>query len=318
MEPRDESGGKRRGIYAKKSLFGEVDHEEIAETLRTELSLQRERDKMKWNFDFERGVPLEGRYSWEPFGPGEETGAKGFHPLEVPCDSHSPLPGSHNTGPSQVYEKDGDLHAQKPISSTDTVEDAEVEEMESFPSPPSFPSSGVPQQVAASLQGGATGGDLIVMLEKTQDQDQDRNNNNTDDLNLDSKNTRPNVQSPGCSVSNRPISRTFPSGVVCTEQPTGSPRRPTPTLPGFEGVQHYEHGFLEANASAIDIGVPIPTGTTKWTDVPSTSSHSPSSSSPSSLRDPTGSPSGEVSGLSLVSTSPKTEGLKRPTRIKGA
>lgn len=50
---------------ACRNLFGTVDHDEIREEERKQ-NIERLREKrFEYNFDFEKGTPLEGRYVWE-------------------------------------------------------------------------------------------------------------------------------------------------------------------------------------------------------------------------------------------------------------
>ncbi|KAM4047744.1 uncharacterized protein ACNLHF_010833 isoform 1-T2 [Anomaloglossus baeobatrachus] len=48
----------------RRNLFGEVDHEELKKDLERNMSDDLEKAELKWNFDFKKGIPLEGQYEW--------------------------------------------------------------------------------------------------------------------------------------------------------------------------------------------------------------------------------------------------------------
>lgn len=48
-----------------RQLFGPVNHEQMRADLLREKRKMSEEDAQTWNFDFENGVPLVGRYVWE-------------------------------------------------------------------------------------------------------------------------------------------------------------------------------------------------------------------------------------------------------------
>ena len=50
-----------------RQLFGPVNHEQMRADLLREKRKMNEENAQKWNFDFENGVPLVGRYVWERF-----------------------------------------------------------------------------------------------------------------------------------------------------------------------------------------------------------------------------------------------------------
>ncbi|KAJ7329419.1 hypothetical protein JRQ81_015593 [Phrynocephalus forsythii] len=62
----------RQADYPKPSacrnLFGPVDHEELARELQKHSRDLEEASRRKWNFDFHRYQPLEGRYEWQAVG----------------------------------------------------------------------------------------------------------------------------------------------------------------------------------------------------------------------------------------------------------
>ncbi|XP_044126295.1 cyclin-dependent kinase inhibitor 1C [Bufo gargarizans] len=65
-------GAPRPGTKACRSLFGPVDHVELSRELHARLREMREESSRRWDFDFQRGVPLaSSRYAWEETG--EET-----------------------------------------------------------------------------------------------------------------------------------------------------------------------------------------------------------------------------------------------------
>ncbi|XP_042300674.1 cyclin-dependent kinase inhibitor 1B-like, partial [Sceloporus undulatus] len=51
-----------------RSLFGPVDHRELARELRRHRREQEEASRARWNFDFQRHRPLRGRYQWQALG----------------------------------------------------------------------------------------------------------------------------------------------------------------------------------------------------------------------------------------------------------
>lgn len=55
----------------KRALFGPTDHEENLRFVRKELKKAKNEAASKWNFDFDSGIPLEGRFSWEQAAVGE-------------------------------------------------------------------------------------------------------------------------------------------------------------------------------------------------------------------------------------------------------
>ncbi|NXA39559.1 CDN1A inhibitor, partial [Eudromia elegans] len=48
-----------------RSLFGPVDHQQLQSDVQALLRQQLEAARRRWNFDFEAGTPLEGRFAWE-------------------------------------------------------------------------------------------------------------------------------------------------------------------------------------------------------------------------------------------------------------
>ncbi|KAL8194499.1 UNVERIFIED_CONTAM: hypothetical protein K2H54_022904 [Gekko kuhli] len=55
---------------ACRSLFGPVDHDELARELQRHRRDLAEASRRKWNFDFQRHQPLDGRYEWRALAPG--------------------------------------------------------------------------------------------------------------------------------------------------------------------------------------------------------------------------------------------------------
>ncbi|KAM6436674.1 cyclin-dependent kinase inhibitor 1B [Liasis olivaceus] len=53
---------------ACRSLFGPVDHQELAREWRAQSRHLEEASRRRWNFDFRRGQPLEGRFEWQALG----------------------------------------------------------------------------------------------------------------------------------------------------------------------------------------------------------------------------------------------------------
>lgn len=48
-----------------RNLFGPVDHDEVGREMKAKLREICERDRQRWNFDFEANTPLDGDYKWE-------------------------------------------------------------------------------------------------------------------------------------------------------------------------------------------------------------------------------------------------------------
>ena len=55
----------------KRALFGPTDHEENLRFVRNEMKKAKNEAASKWNFDFDKGTPLKGRFSWEEANPAE-------------------------------------------------------------------------------------------------------------------------------------------------------------------------------------------------------------------------------------------------------
>ncbi|XP_077374215.1 uncharacterized protein cdkn1cb [Festucalex cinctus] len=53
---------KRTGVC--RNLFGPVDHDELSREMSVKLREISERDRQRWNFNFEANTPLEGDYEW--------------------------------------------------------------------------------------------------------------------------------------------------------------------------------------------------------------------------------------------------------------
>uniref|UniRef100_A0A3B1IT16 Cyclin dependent kinase inhibitor 1Ca n=1 Tax=Astyanax mexicanus TaxID=7994 RepID=A0A3B1IT16_ASTMX len=51
-----------------RSLFGPVDHEELNREMKQKLQEISERERSRWNFNFENNSPLPGNYEWEEVG----------------------------------------------------------------------------------------------------------------------------------------------------------------------------------------------------------------------------------------------------------
>ncbi|XP_075044479.1 cyclin-dependent kinase inhibitor 1C [Mixophyes fleayi] len=62
-------GAPRPGPPVCRNLFGPVDHAELSRELRCRLREMQEESSRRWDFDFQRGVPLpSSRYVWEESG----------------------------------------------------------------------------------------------------------------------------------------------------------------------------------------------------------------------------------------------------------
>ena len=58
------------GRRARRRLFSAVDADDVSRFVKRELAAIRAADRRRYNFDFERMEPLEGRFQWEPVGGG--------------------------------------------------------------------------------------------------------------------------------------------------------------------------------------------------------------------------------------------------------
>ncbi|KAI8499323.1 hypothetical protein Bbelb_230870 [Branchiostoma belcheri] len=62
----------RVATAARRQLFGPVDHDQLRSDWTREIARIVEEKGRQWNFDFGRETPLEGDYSWEKVGSGEQ------------------------------------------------------------------------------------------------------------------------------------------------------------------------------------------------------------------------------------------------------
>ncbi|XP_056596149.1 cyclin-dependent kinase inhibitor 1B [Triplophysa dalaica] len=60
---------RRKGTC--RNLFGPVDHDELQRELTSKLKEIADRDRLRWNFDFSEGRPLDGELEWEESPAGE-------------------------------------------------------------------------------------------------------------------------------------------------------------------------------------------------------------------------------------------------------
>ncbi|XP_035484469.1 cyclin-dependent kinase inhibitor 1Ca [Scophthalmus maximus] len=97
----------RRKESACRSLFGPVDHEQLRRDLALRLSEVAEQDSRRWNFDFQAGAPLPGRFQWE------ETPAAAFYqeepalPRDAVCPPVAPGRGDADGGADGGDEAEG-------------------------------------------------------------------------------------------------------------------------------------------------------------------------------------------------------------------
>uniref|UniRef100_A0A8C9T279 Cyclin-dependent kinase inhibitor 1Ca n=1 Tax=Scleropages formosus TaxID=113540 RepID=A0A8C9T279_SCLFO len=68
---RSSAPGVRGRSGACRALFEPMDHEELEREMESKLLEMCERDRRRWNFDFETDTPLRGEYEWEAVGVGE-------------------------------------------------------------------------------------------------------------------------------------------------------------------------------------------------------------------------------------------------------
>jgi len=108
----------------KRALFGPTDHEENLRFVRKELKKAKNEAANKWNFDFDNGTPMEGRYSWEEAAPGD-----------VPLPYLQPLAG--------VTETDGSESKENRVSSSSSSSPP--------PSGPTAPTSSVELSTSSTV-----------------------------------------------------------------------------------------------------------------------------------------------------------------------
>ena len=73
----DKVGGvppKAGGPGCRRCLFGRVDGR-VRQRVQEELAAIRQHDQHRWNFDFDKEEPLEGRYAWSPVHGAQSEGA---------------------------------------------------------------------------------------------------------------------------------------------------------------------------------------------------------------------------------------------------
>ncbi|XP_071522672.1 uncharacterized protein [Panulirus ornatus] len=59
------ASSQERSLHLRRNLFGPIDHEENLRFVREEMDKLAQVDCQRWNFDFQSGKPLEGRYEWQ-------------------------------------------------------------------------------------------------------------------------------------------------------------------------------------------------------------------------------------------------------------
>ncbi|XP_061678508.1 cyclin-dependent kinase inhibitor 1C [Syngnathoides biaculeatus] len=69
-----------------RNLFGPVDHDELSREMSVKMREISERDRQRWNFNFEDNTPLDGDYEWVEVSP-DNTPAfyRGSSQLSVPA-----------------------------------------------------------------------------------------------------------------------------------------------------------------------------------------------------------------------------------------
>ena len=70
-----------RKTSACRSLFGEIDHEEVRRDLNQEMDRIYTDDQERWNFNFREGTPLQGRYTWQEMTPETDSVPKPYENL---------------------------------------------------------------------------------------------------------------------------------------------------------------------------------------------------------------------------------------------
>ncbi|XP_020641449.1 cyclin-dependent kinase inhibitor 1B [Pogona vitticeps] len=117
----------RQADYPKPSacrnLFGPVDHEELARELQKHSRDLEEASRRKWNFDFHRHQPLEGRYEWQAVAkealpdfysrpPRLAAAAKAAGQKRRPSGVHGSCPSAAGFRRSQGISGDGEDEAE--------------------------------------------------------------------------------------------------------------------------------------------------------------------------------------------------------------
>ncbi|KAM3920728.1 cyclin-dependent kinase inhibitor 1C [Leptodactylus fuscus] len=118
-------GAPRPGTKACRSLFGPVDHVELSRELHARLREMREESSRRWDFDFQRGVPLpSSRYTWEESG--EETVPQFYRTPRNPTtpDSTPPVlssspPTTPDYSPPALVPRPGAKRSQPAAQITD-------------------------------------------------------------------------------------------------------------------------------------------------------------------------------------------------------
>ncbi|KAM4017137.1 cyclin-dependent kinase inhibitor 1C [Anomaloglossus baeobatrachus] len=86
-------GAPRPGTGACRSLFGPVDHTELSRELHARLREMQDESRRRWDFDFQRGVPLpSSRYIWEESG--EDTVPQFYRTPRTPATPERTVPPS--------------------------------------------------------------------------------------------------------------------------------------------------------------------------------------------------------------------------------
>ncbi|XP_077452419.1 cyclin-dependent kinase inhibitor 1B isoform X2 [Stigmatopora argus] len=82
---------KRTGVC--RNLFGPVDHEELSREMSTKLREISERDRQRWNFNFDDNTPLDGDYDWvEVSSDNSPAFYRGSTQLSVPATAGKQQP----------------------------------------------------------------------------------------------------------------------------------------------------------------------------------------------------------------------------------
>lgn len=149
----------------KRQLFGAPKSEELNQFCLTELRLQQEEKRKKWNFDFMMGKPMDGPLQWEQMNVKCApmvmlTPAAHIPPVNGSCSSVPPTVRNSSQGSSSRDELredvvdreevrvDVDFPVESPTSSTSTLSPApsehEEEEVQPIQTHPIQPSSSIP------------------------------------------------------------------------------------------------------------------------------------------------------------------------------
>jgi len=105
----------------KRALFGPTDHEENLRFVRKEMKKAKNEAAAKWNFDFESGTPLKGRFSWEEAKPSEVHAVYNLDRLPYLATNTESESKENRVSPEQSTSQRPDLLSEPPEGSLDDL-----------------------------------------------------------------------------------------------------------------------------------------------------------------------------------------------------